>query len=426
MFPRNLTFATVPLLLAGRGVGADMAKDRAPAVDLADIRRDIPFIASRNGQRVNWRWYEEGYDREPTDPAGEVTHAGYVSHHNGAQYFGYIANNPALTPNLRGLGDAFADLAGNKLPKQGGVFYIRGGFVNVAGQTPPIQNASFPGRASPTTTVQPSPRRSRATMTTRLTAIGRSARLHGGAGVINAVAGNAELRGSESLIIVTYDQTDGFFDHVRPDILSYGPDKLPLARGIRIPMILISPYARAHVVSHAEGDRQRGDRNDRGAVRSAGPGQPAGREAKALLSGADPQFNGPDGFVQHHLGPRDINTPATTTICFRASSRAGSPENCRDAAGQLRNDPGDSGEHVAALRRQGLFRHWHGAGGPAPAHRDHGPGRIQYAAGYAAAIQHGAVLRSPGGVGVRGVAAALAGVLLGLACRVPGAGWWCD
>jgi phospholipase C len=33
-----------------------------------------------------------------------------------------------------------------------------------------------------------------------------------------------------------------------------------------------------------------------------------------LLSGADPQFNGPDGFVQHHLGPRDINTPATDDL----------------------------------------------------------------------------------------------------------------
>ena len=115
----NLTFATMPLLFAGRGIGADMAKDRAPATDLADIRRDIPFIASRKGTPINWRWYEEGYDHEPTDPAGQDTHGGYVSHHNGAQYFGYIANNPALTPNLRGLGDAFADLAANKLPEAG-------------------------------------------------------------------------------------------------------------------------------------------------------------------------------------------------------------------------------------------------------------------------------------------------------------------
>ena len=40
----------------------------------------------------------------------------------------------------------------------------------------------------------------------------------------------------------------------RREILSYGPDGLPLARGIRIPLLLISPYARVHAVSHAEGD----------------------------------------------------------------------------------------------------------------------------------------------------------------------------
>ncbi len=39
-----------------------------------------------------------------------------------------------------------------------------------------------------------------------------------------------------------------------PRILSYGPDGLPLSRGVRVPLILISPYARTHAVSHAEGD----------------------------------------------------------------------------------------------------------------------------------------------------------------------------
>ncbi len=306
----NLTFATVPLLFAGRGIGADMARDRAPAVDLPDIRRDIPFIAARNGRPVNWRWYEEGYDREPTDPAGEMTHGGYVSHHNGPQYFGYIANNPALTPHLRGLGDAFADLAADRLPKQGGVFYIRGGFVNVAGQTPPIQNANFPAaltdadRSTIAKTKQGDD--DHPAYSDRQLSEAMAAR------VINAVAGNAELW-KQSLIIITYDESDGFYDHVRPRILSYGPDKLPLARGIRIPMIVISPYARAHVVSHAEGDHNAVIETiealfDLPALASLP------EEKQALLSGADPQFNGPDGFVQHHLGPRDLNTPATDDL----------------------------------------------------------------------------------------------------------------
>ena len=70
---------------------------------------------------------------------------------------------------------------------------------------------------------------------------------------INAIAGNKDFW-EHSAIIITYDESDGLYDHVPPRILSYGPDGLPLARGVRIPLILISPYARVHAVSHAEGD----------------------------------------------------------------------------------------------------------------------------------------------------------------------------
>ena len=71
--------------------------------------------------------------------------------------------------------------------------------------------------------------------------------------VINAIASNPKIW-KQSAIIITYDESDGFYDHVPPRILSYGPDGLPLSRGIRVPLILISPYARTHAVSHVEGD----------------------------------------------------------------------------------------------------------------------------------------------------------------------------
>ncbi len=130
-------------------------------------------------------------------------HQGYVSHHNGAQYFGYIANNPALTPNLRGLGDVFDDISGGKLPKDGGVFYVRGGFVNVAGLKPPIQNPNFPapltdadrkaiadGKQGDDDHPAYSDRQISEAMAAR---------------VINMVAGNEELW-KQSAIIVTYDE----------------------------------------------------------------------------------------------------------------------------------------------------------------------------------------------------------------------------
>src|SRR3981081_2454083 len=61
--------------------------------------------------------------------------------------------------------------------------------------------------------------------------------------VITAIAGNPEIW-KRSAIVIAYDESDGFYDHVPPRILSYGPDHLPLARGIRTPLIVISPYAR--------------------------------------------------------------------------------------------------------------------------------------------------------------------------------------
>ena len=93
-----------------------------------------------------------------------------------------------------------------------------------------------------------------------------------------------------------------------PRILSYGPDDLPLARGIRVPLIVISPYARVHAVSHVEGDH-----NAVIQTINAIFGLPAlaslPDEAQALAAGRAPAFNGPNGFVQNYLGPRDINSP---------------------------------------------------------------------------------------------------------------------
>jgi phospholipase C len=125
--------------------------------------------------------------------------------------------------------------------------------------------------------------------------------------VVNTIAGNSEIW-KQSAIIITYDESDGLYDHVPPRILSYGPDGLPLARGIRVPLIVISPYARVHAVSHVEGDH-----NAVIETVNAIFGLPAlailPDEARALAAGRAPPFNGPNGFVQNYLGPRDINSP---------------------------------------------------------------------------------------------------------------------
>jgi phospholipase C len=301
----NLTFATLPLTFQGRNARKSMSRDLDPPFDLPDIQQDVAFLSAQNNPPIAWRWYQEGYDHEPTDRDAEASHDSYVSHHEAPQYFGYIANNPALRGNLRGLGDFFNDMTAGTLPPEGGVFYIRGGFSNIAKQTPYIREGTPAAEAE------------------AIAATKRGDDDHPGysdrqiseamaARVINAIAKNPEIW-KRSVIIITYDESDGFYDHVPPRILAYGPDGLPLSRGIRVPLIVISPYARVHAVSHAEGDH-----NAIIETINAIFGLPAlaslPDEAQALVAGSEPAFNGPNGFVQNHLGPRDINSPITDDL----------------------------------------------------------------------------------------------------------------
>jgi len=323
----NATFANVLLTLGGDKVTSLMAGDRDPAVDQADIKTDIPYIQNKTAGSFGWRWYENGYDAEPNEPAPDGAnltaaavgygHLNYVSHHNGAQYFGYIANNSNEQPNLRGENDFFTDILANDLPANGGVIYIRGGYYNIKGQTAVITNpAAAYGPANHT--LQPAdiakinysksgdddhPGYSDHQLTEAMNAR-----------VINAIASNPTLW-SQSAIVITYDESDGFYDHVPPRILSYGPDGLPLARGVRIPLLLISPYARAGAVSHAEGDHNAVIETIN-AIFGLTPLSTLPAESAALAAGNSAAFNhfGPPGFEQKYLGPRDANSPITDSL----------------------------------------------------------------------------------------------------------------
>jgi phospholipase C len=78
-----------------------------------------------------------------TDGTGPATHDNYITRHAGPQYFGYLGDNTqGLGSNLKGLGDFFTDIAGGRLPAQGGVFYICGGCGNNDGLVPVDPNAT--------------------------------------------------------------------------------------------------------------------------------------------------------------------------------------------------------------------------------------------------------------------------------------------
>ncbi|MGO8739342.1 alkaline phosphatase family protein [Rhodoblastus sp.] len=307
----NLTFASLPLSLLGETAKRVADADLNKPFDLPDVRQDLDFLSRGGEAPVSWRWYQEGYDFEPTDTGPTASHKSYVSHHNGAQYFGYIANNPQMSANLKGLGDFFDDIAKGRLP-DGGVIYIRGGYENIAGLSPPIQNPNFP--APLVADDMAAIRASKAGDDDHPGYSDRQISEAMAARVINAIASDEKLW-SESAILIAYDESDGHYDHVPPRILAYGPDKLPLARGARVPLILISPYARAHAVSSAEGDHN-AIIETINAIFGRTPLAKLPDEARALAAGDSPEFNqfGPPGFHQKFLGPRDLPAAGTQSL----------------------------------------------------------------------------------------------------------------
>ncbi len=231
----NLTFATLPLSFMGGQIKSITAQDLNPTFDLTDVQADIQKIAGDQNKAVNWGWFQEGYDRESTDPTATATHDDYIAHHNGPQYFGYEANNLGETQrHLKGLGDFYTAISANALPERGGVFYVRGGYGNLDGLTPrspsPAVQADFPGNDD-------HPGYSDAQIAEALLADS-----------INAIAKSKYW--PESAIIITYDETDGLYDHTQPNIRSWDPLGNALDQGPRIPAIVISPYSMVHAISH--------------------------------------------------------------------------------------------------------------------------------------------------------------------------------
>ncbi|TAM81105.1 MAG: phosphoesterase [Acidobacteria bacterium] len=239
----NLTFATLPLTLEGKQLKSVAGQDRDPHRDLADIGHDIPFISQRHKASVGFGWYEEGYgsgkvdmDDGPEDASG--LHAAYITHHNGPQYFGYIANNPRMREQLHGLHAFFDALKQKALPEQGGVFFVKGGYKNPFNMHPadpdPRVQRNFKGDDD-------HPGYSDAQISEALVA-----------GEVNAIA--ASPYWPESAIIITWDDSEGDYDHVPPPIRAKGPDGSVISDGPRVPLILVSPYARVHYIAHSQGN----------------------------------------------------------------------------------------------------------------------------------------------------------------------------
>ena len=230
----NQTYATLPLSFMGPQIQNIIKADENPTLDLLDVQNDIQTIFKQNKTQVQWGWYQEGYDHEPFDPGTTAPHTSYIVHHNGPQYFGYLADNTQELLNLHGLNDFFTAMTAKALPNAGGVFYVRGGFNNTDSLKPvdpnPTVQASFAGNDD-------HPAYSDSQISEALLA-----------DEINAIAMSPYW--SQSAIVITYDETSGYYDHAAFTPRSYAPDGGAYAGGQRIPAIVISPYAQAHIALH--------------------------------------------------------------------------------------------------------------------------------------------------------------------------------
>jgi phospholipase C len=230
----NLTYASLGLSFMGSKIYDTTSYDNNMGGDLADVQNDITKIAGDKNLPVNWAWYQEGYDVEGNDLPNTPLHGDYIAHHNAPQYFGYEANNPVETKaHMKGLSDFYADLKNESLPSSG-VFYVRGGYGNLDKLLPqdpnPTVQKTFAGNDD-------HPGYSDLQISSALLA-----------DEVNAIAASPYWK--DSAIIITYDETDGEYDHTQPVVRSQDPEGNPLDQGPRIPMIVLSPYGVVHAISH--------------------------------------------------------------------------------------------------------------------------------------------------------------------------------
>ena len=234
----NLTFASLPLSFMGSAIGTTVQSDTQPQTDLTDVEKDIAEIQGEGVKPTNWGWYQQGYDHEFNDTGATASHSDYIAHHNAPQYFGYVSNNPAVTPHLHGLSDFGIDVYNKRLPAGGGVFYVRGGYNNIQGLPPVDPN---PKLATVFNGNDDHPGYSDVQISEALLA-----------DEVNLIASSPYW--SQSAIIITYDETDGIYDHAPSTIRSYDPYGEPLDQGPRIPTIIISPYGVVHSISHEKSE----------------------------------------------------------------------------------------------------------------------------------------------------------------------------
>jgi phospholipase C len=233
------SYSTMPIMLNPK---MDQAALKARVTGY--IARDMRKEGNSNRQSYPWAWYEEGL---------YTANAGFSAHHTAPLYFDYINNPQSAVAKKRTLRDntqtngLISDIKSGKLPSSG-VFWVKGGNENTYGLVPAdpiftdnttgtkyyVGDDDHPGSGSSDHQVA-------------------EAYL---AEVIDAIAKSKYWK--DSIIVVTWDDSGGFYDHLAPP--GFGStcpqDKTgaeegyPCGDGVRVPALVISPFSKTGDVVH--------------------------------------------------------------------------------------------------------------------------------------------------------------------------------
>jgi phospholipase C len=226
--PRQIPqqYATLMLTLSG-------IDDAKVTNDTQGVESDLGATIASGRAPVPWGWYQEGYV-SPT-----VALPGYEMHHNAPQYFGYLRNNDVYWNHVHGVQALLDAIHSHTLPARG-IFYVKGASQNEFGWKPanrdPHVQELYRGDDD-----HPGPDDSDHEVAEAFVAT-----------FINAIARSPYW--NDSAIVLTWDDPGGFYDHVPPPQFETCPDAHPCGDGPRVPLIVISPFARSGAIDHDAAD----------------------------------------------------------------------------------------------------------------------------------------------------------------------------
>jgi phospholipase C len=170
-------------------------------------------------KNITWKWYAENWDATNADPTGAIA-GNFDNDHQPFDYFAnYAPGTAARAAHLQDVNNFFADVQNHTLPS---VVWIK---PYATHDEHPQDGVLLDGQ-------------------------------NYAMNLVNTLRNSPYWQ--DTLVIITYDESGGFWDHVAPPRLGDGhtqPGQVDeFGPGVRIPAILAGPFARKGYVAHEQFD----------------------------------------------------------------------------------------------------------------------------------------------------------------------------